>query len=414
MDRRYLLPLITVLVLALGAGGGVLYRKYLRGIAPALSVPGFGPTGAIALKSLPFSYPQEFDLQVFAEGLDDGPRVIAFDAAGTMLVSMPAAGMVAALPDADGNGRADRMVPVAEGLNRPHGIAFRCEADACSLYIAETDRVRVFDYDRHNFKARNGRKLVDLPGGGGHSTRTLLFLPPPAQDKLLIAVGSSCNACAEEDWRRAKILLAEGEGKLRPFAAGLRNAVFMRIHPETGEIWATEMGRDFLGDDLPPDEINIIREGHDYGWPSCYGRNLPDREFDAAAGTASCRGKTPSHIDIQAHSAPLGLDFFPSRGWPEKYQGNLLVAFHGSWNRSTPTGYKVSLFRFAEGGEYVGQEDFITGWLTGARSSLGRPVDVRIMPDGVLYISDDKAGVIYRMALKNNTVFPQPPGARED
>lgn len=411
MTRRYLVPLLILIVLTVSVGGMVVYRKYLAGIAPALPIPSKEMADALAAKSLPFFFPPEFELSVFAEGLE-APRVIAFDPAGTMLVSMPAAGMVAALPDEDGNGRVDRIVPVAEGLDRPHGLAFRCETADCLLYVAETDQVTVFAYDQKRLQALNGRKLVDLPGGGRHSTRTLLFLPPPEQDKLLVSVGSSCDTCEEKDWRRAKILLAEGEGRLRTFASGLRNAVFMRINPETREIWATEMGRDFLGDDLPPDEINIIRDGHDYGWPYCYGRNLQDREFDgSAAGPASCRDKTPSHIDIQAHSAPLGLDFFPAEGWPEKYRGNLLVALHGSWNRSTPTGYKVSLFRFAEGGEYIGQEDFISGWLTGDNSSLGRPVDIRILQDGVLYISDDKAGVIYRLALRKNTLSPRPSGA---
>lgn len=272
----------------------------------------------------------------------------------------------------------------------------------------------VFEYDPQTRKAAKSRKLFDLPGGGRHFTRTILFLPPPEQDKLLISVGSSCDACEENDWRRAKILLAEGEGgSLRAFASGLRNAVFMRLHPETGDIWATEMGRDHLGDELPPDEINIIRAGYDYGWPHCYGNNLPDREFATpAAWAVSCKDKTPSRIDIPAHSAPLGLDFFPSRGWPEKYQGSLLVALHGSWNRSVPAGYKISLLRFAEGGAYLGQEDFVTGWLTGKNSSLGRPVDIRIMPDGVLYISDDKAGVIYRLALRGKMDSPRPSGVK--
>lgn len=415
MKKRIRVALVGLLILSIGIWGLVFFWKFLVGIEPALSLPGKNMASTFAGKGLPFSYPPEFELSVFAEGLD-GPRVIAFDPAGTMLVSMPGAGRVVALPDHDGNGRADRIVTVAEGLDRPHGIAFRCDAAPCRLYIAETDQVTVFDYDRENLKAAHGGKLVDLPGGGRHFTRTILFLPPPRQDKLLIAVGSSCDSCEEKDWRRAGILIADHDGaSLRPFATGLRNAVFMRVHPGTGEIWATEMGRDFLGDDLPPDEVNIIRDGHDYGWPSCYGKNVPDREFAAgAAGAGSCPGKTPSAIDIQAHSAPLGLDFFPlAGGWPEKYRGTLLVAYHGSWNRSIPTGYKIVLYRFDEKGAYRSEEDFSTGWLTGENSSVGRPADLRIMPDGVLYISDDKAGVIYRLALKKRSDSPLPPGQEQ-
>jgi glucose/arabinose dehydrogenase len=251
-------------------------------------------------------------------------------------------------------------------------------------------------------QAGAAEKIADLPSGGGHSSRTLLFLPPPDADKLLISVGSSCNVCAEEDWRRAKVLLLNADGKLQTFAAGLRNAVFMRLHPETREIWATEMGRDYLGDNLPPDEINKIQAGRDYGWPSCYGDNVPDSDYlSTTADSKACQDKTPAVIDIQAHSAPLGLDFFPLKGWPEAYRQNLLVAYHGSWNRSVPTGYKVVLFRFDAQGKLRDRRDFITGWLPPDKnSSIGRPVDVRIRPHGLIYISDDKAGVIYRMVLK--------------
>lgn len=174
----------------------------------------------------------------------------------------------------------------------------------------------------------------------------------------------------------------------------------MTVHPETGDIWATEMGRDYLGDNLPPDEINIVEEGKDYGWPSCYGRNVLDREFLGPEATAAvCQGKTPSHLDIQAHSAPLGLDFFPSRGWPEDYRHNLLVAYHGSWNRTVPTGYKIMLFRFDDQGKLLGRENFVSGWLRDKKTSNGRPVGIRIREDGTIFVSDDKAGVIYRLVL---------------
>lgn len=401
MKKTYIRTIgILLLLLAVILVGIFFFRRYFSGIKPALSTPDRDIANLLAEGNIPLSYPPEFELSIFAQGLT-APRVMAFDPAGTMLISIPAEGRVIALPDADHDGRADRIVTIAEKLNVPHGLAFACDI-ACTLYIAETDGVISYEYDQVRLQATNPARIIDLPGGGRHSTRTLLPAPPPASDKLLISVGSTCDTCTEEDWRRAKILIADKDGgSPEVYAAGLRNAVFMRLRPETDAIWATEMGRDFLGDNLPPDEINIIRQGHDYGWPYCYSDNIPDTEFDPAATKATCEGKTPSHIDIQAHSAPLGLDFFPANGWPEKYSGNMLVAYHGSWNRTVPTGYKVVLFRLDKAGNPLGREDFISGWLQENGNALGRPVDIRILPEGVLYITDDKAGVVYRLALKS-------------
>jgi glucose/arabinose dehydrogenase len=156
------------------------------------------------------------------------------------------------------------------------------------------------------------------------------------------------------------------------------------------------MGRDFLGDELPPDEINIILEGQDYGWPYCYGKRMHDAQFDPQGLKQDfCKDTVPSFIDLPAHSAPLGLAFFPEE-WPQEFRYDLLVAYHGSWNRSTPTGYKVVRVRLDHQGNFKAIEDFITGWLTPA-GALGRPVDILITDDGVIYISDDKAGVVYRV-----------------
>lgn len=217
---------------------------------------------------------------------------------------------------------------------------------------------------------------------------------------MLISVGSSCDVCEEQDPRRAKILAVDVcDGDLSTFASGLRNSVFMALHPVTGHVWATEMGRDYLGDDLPPDEINLILEGSHYGWPYCYGKRIHDDQFDPSGTHRDfCRDTIPSFIDIPAHSAPLGLAFFPAE-WPKEFRHNLLVAYHGSWNRTVPTGYKVVRYKLDAAGNFVDVEDFITGWLT-PQGALGRPVDILISPDGVIYISDDKAGVVYRLIYK--------------
>jgi len=304
-----------------------------------------------------------------------------------------------ALPDKDGSGAADAALTVLEGLNRPHGLAFG-PGEQPQLYVAETTEVAVYDYDPKTLKAANKQKIIDLPPGGRHFTRTLLFRPPPHDHQLLISVGSDCDVCVEKDWRYAKILAATADGRgLKTFASGLRNSVFLAAHPLTGHIWATEMGRDFLGDDLPPDEINIILEGRDYGWPYCYGKRIHDDKFDPQGRKQEfCKDTVPSYIDIPAHSAPLGLAFFPA-AWPKEWRYDLLVAYHGSWNRSTPTGYKVVRYKLDEGGNVLGEEDFITGWLT-PQGALGRPVDILIKDDGVIFISDDKAGVVYRVVYE--------------
>lgn len=390
-----------LLILGIVALGGIVWLGFfwwqnLRGVGPA-----FKPSPEDISENatdLPLKLPSGFSISIFAKDLG-APRVMSYDPVGNLVVSIPSEGKVVALPDRNADGAADEVITVIDGLNRPHGLATRC-TERCEFYVAETDKVAVYDYDEKNLKAINPRKIIDLPGGGNHFTRTLLFMPAPQDHRLLISVGSSCNVCEESDWRRAKILSANADGSaLKEFAKGLRNAVFMAIHPVTGKIWATEMGRDLLGDDLPPDELNIIEEGKNYGWPICYGKNIHDIDFDKKTYIRNpCEApfETPSHIDIPAHSAPLGLAFFPEEGWPEEYWHNLLVAYHGSWNRSTPTGYKIVRYKLDEQGNYLGEEDFITGWLTGS-GALGRPVDILIQPGGVIYISDDKAGVIYKV-----------------
>jgi glucose/arabinose dehydrogenase len=373
--------------------------KNFRGIGPAVRKPPQDIADLIRRdpNGPPLRLAPGFSLSVFARDLGK-PRVLVLDRNGTLLVSIPSSGTILALPDRDRDGAADGPVTVAQGLNRPHGLAFRCAPD-CKLYVAQEDRVDVFAYNGETMKATREKKLIDLPAGGFHVTRTLLFPPSPGQGRLLVSVGSSCNVCVEEDRRRAAILSIPAEGgEASVFAGGLRNAVFLAANPRTGGVWATEMGRDMLGDDLPPDEINIIRQDGNYGWPYCYGRNVHDGDFDPG-NAHSCSGTIPSHIDIPAHSAPLGLAFFPETGWPPEFAQDLLVAYHGSWNRSEPTGYKIVRFRLDESGTCLGREDFVTGWLRGG-TALGRPVDILIGPDRTIFVSDDKAGVIYRITYR--------------
>jgi len=199
----------------------------------------------------------------------------------------------------------------------------------------------------------------------------------------------------------------------KEFAHGLRNTVFFTWNTETKEMWGADMGWDFLGDNLPPDEINILKGGGNYGWPICYGKNIHDTVFDKNTYIRNpCMEpfETSSYIDIPAHSAPLGLAFVPKdteKGkfganitWPRDYWYNLFVSYHGSWNRTVPTGYKIVRYKFNEKGDYSRVEDFITGWLKPGDGLYGRPVDILVQSGGSMYISDDKAGVIYRVVYQ--------------
>lgn len=426
MNRKIIIATGVLLFAIIVIGSATIYWNQLRGIWPAVLQPSqdivqlieestptpiqepaekpaedpMHPQEAPAKPEQqsqgPLVMPRGFSISIFAKDLDD-PRVLTFDPNGILLASIPAKGTVVALIDKNNDGKSEETKTIVSGLNRPHGIAVECTQTGCKLYIAETDKVSAYAYDPSALTATVKRVLAPLPSGGGHFTRTLL----PYGNSLLVSVGSSCNACLENDQNRARILeITKDTGKVEMFATGLRNAVFMAFHPVTKAIWATEMGRDLLGDNLPPDEINIIKKGGNYGWPTCYGKNIHDTEFDQNTYIRNpCMEpfETPSHIDIPAHSAPLGLAFIPN-SWPAEYHDDLLVVYHGSWNRSVPTGYKIVRMKLDVNGMYESTTDFITGWLDTDQKALGRPVAILFDANGIAYISDDKAGAIYRLA----------------
>jgi glucose/arabinose dehydrogenase len=340
--------------------------------------------------------PNGFTISLFAKDLGD-PRVLAWDAKGTLVVSLTAQGKVIALPDSAHDGVADRVVTVLSGLDLPHGLAFRGN----TLYVAESDGVSTYAYNPDTFTASGRKKIIDLPDKGFHFTRTIAIGP---DDKLYVATGSDCNVCVEKDPHRAAIYMSNPDGSdFHLFASGLRNAVFFTWGPYDTRMWATVMGRDSLGDDIPPDTIDIVTAGKNFGWPYCYGKKVWDATFDGSQKAKDfCTTTEPSHIDIQAHSAPLGLAFVP-KSWPAEYRNSLLVAMHGSWNRSIPTGYKIARFQLDSTGNYVGVSDFISGWLT-SKGALGRPVDLLFDNNGALYISDDKAGEIYRLIVSTQQI----------
>jgi glucose/arabinose dehydrogenase len=363
------------------------------------------PSGEAA----PLTVPPGFTPTIYSKDTPNA-RVITQDPKGALVVSLTGSGKVVALPDLNGDGKADRVITILENLKQPHGLSFVCpstgntsaDQDSCKLYVAETNAVKEYAYDADTYTAKYEKTLLALPSGEGHFTRTLLLHSDGK--RLLVAIGSDCNVCNETNPLRAAITAINlGTGASSLFASGLRNTVFMAINPVNGSIWGTENGRDLIGDDLPPDEVNILAEGKNYGWPICYGNKIHDIDFDNRQYIRDpCADTEPPHIALQAHSASLGLAFIPEEGWPEDMRNDLLVAYHGSWNRSTITGYKVVRFDLDKNGNAIGGPiDFVTGFLPPGGdkdSAIGRPVGLLALPGGTLYVSDDRAGAIYKIS----------------
>ncbi len=359
--------------------------------------------------------PQGFNIDVFAENLggspvsyggpNPDPRMMMLKE-GVLYATIPNQGRIVALPDRNRDYKADETITFLDKLDKPHGIDFYNGW----FYIAEESRV-IRVKDSNNDLVADGDSLeilIDKLPTGGHFTRTLKI----HNNSLYISIGSSCNVCHEDSEQRAAITKCNLNGTgCRIFARGLRNSVGFVFHPITGIMYATDNGRDYLGDDLPPDEINRVEEGRNYGWPICYGKNIHDTDFDKNVYIRNpCMEpyETPSLIDLQAHSAPLGLAFYYGNMFPEEFHGDLFVAFHGSWNRGEPTGYKIvniDMNNFTI-------NDFAAGWLrdgnhlararsfsssSNIENVLGRPVDIIVAEDGALLVSDDNAGKIYRI-----------------
>lgn len=355
-------------------------------------------TKSILVNETGLNIAQGFSIDIFADDLKS-PRDLAISPEGILLASIPSEGKIIAFADIDNNGKVDQTIDVLTNLKRPHGLAFY----EGKLFVAQETSVARYNWNPQALRATLDKELFDLPPGGRHFTRTIAF---DKSGRMFVSVGSTCDVCFEKHEFLAAVIVSDQEGSApRLFAKGLRNAVFITVNSQTNELWGTEMGRDFLGDTKPPDEINIIRENKDYGWPLCYGNRVHDTDFDKkvyiqTVPQAPC-GETESPVyEIAAHSAPLGLTFVDSAHFPQDWQGDLLVAYHGSWNRSTPIGYKVVKLKIS-GNSVTEEEDFLSGFLpvgaTGPESATGRPVDLVFDKDGNLFISDDKAGVIYRV-----------------
>jgi glucose/arabinose dehydrogenase len=372
MRRVRNLALVGIGILALVAGLAWTFRLQLM---PMLGVNvDAGPGGRTELH-----LPDGFTAAVFAEGLAN-PRFMAVSPDGVLFVAERGADRIVALPDTDGDGRADRVIEVGRGFGNAHDIEF--DGRIVLLVAGETTLYRVgLDSDDHRALTRLPF-VEDLPEGG-HSTKTVEVL---RSGEVLLSIGSSCDACDEADSRRASVQLVSESGEMRPYMTGLRNAVGLWVDELTDRAWATNMGRDRLGDDQPPETLYELVDGADAGWPRCHAGTLPDPDF--STGTDDCRGVAMPAATFPAHTAPLALV-----GWRD----HLVVALHGSWNSSVKVGY--ALWWIPWDGEPTGPpEPFATGFLpTEGGDALGRPAGLAVGADGALYVSDDKAGFIYRI-----------------
>ncbi len=336
--------------------------------------------------------PAGFQLDLFADHLS-GARMLEVTGAGDVLVSIPRAGQIVWLErDRNNDGRSDSRHVLMDGLNRPHGLDLHDDY----LFVAENDaigRVRL-DKTQSKLDGQYERIVQGLTGNGNHWSKTVRIGP---DGLLYVSQGSTCNVCIEQDPRRAALMRFRADGMDgQIIATGLRNSVGLDWSPWDGALYATENGRDLLGDDVPNEELNRIVPGGFYGWPFVHGFGVVDPEFgtdhfSADQGARIAKSIAPVH-GFRAHNAPLGFRFL--RKPPPGFERSALVALHGSWNRSTPDGYKVAALHWANDGK-IEERDFLTGFLSD-KGVIGRPVDVAEAPSAI-YISDDYAGAIYRV-----------------
>jgi glucose/arabinose dehydrogenase len=324
--------------------------------------------------------PPGFRVEVFARDLGN-PRMLLVGDDGGVYVTRPATNDVLVLRD----GQPPR--PILSGLEAAHGLVIHER----TLYVAGLRQVVAAELRPPGELGPWRTVIGDLPHDAGHGLRTLGFGP---DGMLYISIGSTCNACPERNPEHATILRADADGRgRRIFARGLRNTMAFGWHPETGEMWGVDNGSDHRGDDQPPEELNRLVDGADYGWPFCFG----DRQPDPKVKGADCGRTVGMTLGYQAHAAPIWMLFYTGTQFPAEYGGDAFVAFHGSWNRRPASGYRVVRIKFIHG-RPERFEDFVTGFLIDdGRAQFGRPAGLALMRDGSLLMSDDSNGMLYRV-----------------
>ena len=340
--------------------------------------------------------PAGFSIRIYADNIANA-RAMAVSPDGTVFVGSKREGSVYALQDLDGDNKAERTFTVATGLNMPSGVAFRNG----SLYVGSVNQI--LRYDNIETQLENPPEPVivtdSLPSDRHHGWKYIAFGP---DDRLYVPVGAPCNICNKEgeDERYASILSMNADGTdVKVYASGVRNTVGFDWQPATGDLWFTDNGRDLMGNEIPPDELNrAASEGLHFGYPFHHGTDIPDPEF----GHMRAKSTTVSPVqDLGPHVAAIGMSFYRGTMFPAEYVNQVLIAEHGSWNRDEKIGYRVTLVRVDETGESLGYEVFAEGWLQG-EEQWGRPADVLTMADGAILVSDDQAGIIYRISYQGS------------
>jgi glucose/arabinose dehydrogenase len=338
--------------------------------------------------------PAGFKIELYAENVKNA-RSMVLSPSGTLFVGTRGEGKVYALRDTDGDFKVDEQYELARGLRLPNGVALR-DGD---LYVAEVSRIIKFPDIENRLDEPGEPEVVfdGYPTERHHGWKYIAFGP---DGKLYVPVGAPCNICESEDEVFASITRMNPDGTgMEIVQRGIRNTVGFTWHPETGELWFTDNGRDWMGDDQPACELNRApADGMHFGYPYCHQGDLPDPEFGEKR---SCGEFTPPVQKLGPHVAPLGLEFYTGSMFPASYQGQIIIAEHGSWNRSTKIGYRLMLVRLNENQEAVSYEPFAEGWLMEEEDDVwGRPVDLEFLPDGSMLVSDDFADAIYRISYE--------------
>lgn len=337
--------------------------------------------------------PAGFKIEVYASNVPNA-RSMVLSPTGVLYVGSRNAGNVYALVDNNNDFKVDEMFIVASGLDMPNGIDLK-NGD---LYVAEVNRIIKFSDIDNSFKNNPSYTVVrdDFPTDRSHGWKFIRFAP---DGKLYVPVGAPCNICLKEneDERYASITRMNDDGsELEVFAKGIRNTVGFDWHPATNELWFTDNGKDMLGDNIPPDELNHAPvKGLHFGYPFLHGKNILDPEFGSQGDTSLY---TKPAQELGPHVAALGMEFYTGQMFPAAYQNQIFIAEHGSWNRSQKIGYRITLVKL-NGNNAVSYKTFADGWLNGDNVS-GRPVDIELLPDGSMLVSDDYADAIYRISYK--------------
>ncbi|HTF17077.1 MAG TPA: PQQ-dependent sugar dehydrogenase [Chryseolinea sp.] len=343
--------------------------------------------------------PDGFTVLLAASGLGK-PRMLAFDEGGRLYITRRDQGDVLRLSDNNKDGKFEELHTIVSQFPGVHGITLH---DGY-LYLCSNRELKRGKLSSAGEVGELEVLIKDLPDGGQHGNRTLGFGP---DGMLYLTIGSDCNDCNESNPEHATIVVAKPDGtQRRIYARGLRNTIGIDWHPVTKDLWGADNGTDWRGDDIPPEELNKIKDGAHYGWPLVFGNRVPDETREEPLGSTKLEfAKTTeaSVMTFPAHSAPINLLFLDeARGFPKEYQDDALISFHGSWNKQKPDGYKVVRVLF-ENGEPKGQEDFFTGFLSeDGKSRFGRPAGLAVSPSGDLFISDDENGMIYCVKSKSN------------